>query len=97
MATYKEIHELYSNSELLDRVQVAVVVTASAILAEATPSPERLVWAKAALNDPGSEGRRFLMFVLAANIGATVENIKTATDTAIQTNVDDAVTKFVGA
>ncbi len=45
---------------------------------------------------PESFARRFLAAILAANKNATVTQIQTSTDVAIQTNVDAVVDVFAG-
>lgn len=94
MATYNELRGLFATGDLKNRVEVAVIVKAHAIIAEATPSADRLAWAEAALASSTNEAAKFLKYVLAANKGSTVENIQTANDTAIQTAVDAAVDKL---
>ena len=97
MATYAELFELQKNSELRNKVTVAVIVAAEAIRAEATPTVPRLAWAKAAFENPQQEAVRMLMAILAANKSATVAQITGASDSAIQTKVDAAVAIFAGS
>ena len=99
MATYMELFGAKGNSDLQDKMTVAVVVAAESIRTDATPPTnqvQRLAWAKAAMTDPLSEARRLLWAVLAVNKDATLTQILEASDTAIQTQVDAAVDLFAG-
>jgi hypothetical protein len=46
MATYTELRALFGNDALRNRVEVALCLKVHAILQEATPSVERLAWAR---------------------------------------------------
>ena len=97
MATYEELHELHANSELRNRVRVACFVAAEAIRTEdgaTTNHASRLLWSKAVFEDPRSESKRMYCAVLAANKDASVAQIASASDAAIQTQVDAAVDHF---
>ena len=98
MASLEELYNLgqgnTSTNTLLNKVTAAIAVKAHAITQEASPNQVRRDWALEALGGPDTDARRILNYVLAANAGATVEQIEGATDTAIQTNVDAAVDFF---
>jgi len=97
MASYAELYSLRSDSALKNRVNVAVIVAAEAIRSEdgATPNhANRLVWAAAVFAAPSAEADRMFMAILAANKDATVAQIQSATDAAIQTKVDATVDLF---
>ena len=99
MASYQELHILKNNSDLQEKVEVAVIVAADTIRTDATPpanQAERLAWAAQAMSNPKSVAKSMLWAVLAANKDVTVANITSATDAAIQTNVDAAVDLFAG-
>ena len=96
MATYLELFTLKNDSDLQDRVSVAVVKAAQTILATVpTPAADRVAWAASVKSNPGSAGKEALHFVLAANSGAAVSQIQGSTDAAIQSNVDDLVDGLV--
>lgn len=88
MATYIELINLRSNSELRGKIQVAVAIKSHAILQETTPSPARLSFAEEALRNPESKIEEALWFLLAANKDAAQATIIGATDATIQTHVD---------
>jgi hypothetical protein len=90
MATYTELLTLSELSSLQDKVAVAVAIKAQALLVAATPSAAEVTWAEAAIATPKGKVPQMLNFFLAANKGATVQQITDSTDTAIQTNVDTA-------
>jgi hypothetical protein len=94
MATYRELYELGSNSDLRNVVQVAVTMKAHAIMQEASPSPSRLEWAKGALGSGAPEAAELLRYVLAANSTATKSQILAASDASVQATVDAAVDKL---
>lgn len=101
MATYTELRSLFNDvdTSLRGKVEVAVIVAAEAVMNEAGTVPNhsaRLVWAAQAFSNPAGEAKKALMAVLAANKAATVSQIKSATDTAIQTNVDAVINVLAG-
>jgi hypothetical protein len=99
MATYTELHGLAGQNVLLERITVAIVIAADAILNEpeaAVNHANRLVWAKGAFNNPQNQAKPFLNALLASNNEVTVEAITGATDAAIQSKVDAAVDLFAG-
>lgn len=97
MATYMELKALFSHSDLQDKVEVACIVAAETIRAEAADTDNhanRFVWAKRAFASASAVRNEMLAALLAANKDATVAQITGATDTAIQAKVDAAVDVF---
>lgn len=97
MATYKELYDLRTNSDLQDKVATAVAVAADTIQNEdgATLNhANRIIWAGEAMSDPGSKRDGMLAAVLAANKASDPSQITGASDSAIQANVDAAVDLF---
>lgn len=97
MATYEELHELKSNSKLLDKVETACIIAAGGIVSDGSPPTnqvQRLKWAAETFERPRAMAAKMLPAVLAANKDATVGNIQGATDVAIQANVDTSVDLF---
>ena len=94
MATYIELHELRTNDSLRQKVGVACVVAAQVRLA-GTPSAEEAEWARNVITNPGNIANKVINLVLAANKDLTVAQITSATDAAIQTNVDAVVDGLV--
>jgi hypothetical protein len=97
MATYAEIMGIVggtSGDPLKLQIRVAIVVAANAILNEATGTTNhanRLIWAKEAVSSPDTEAQKMLWAVLAQNAALTVTQITTASDSAVQTAVNNAV------
>ena len=97
MATYDELLSLATQpvgSALASRIQVAAVIAANKIAAEATTVDNhtaRLKWAKSVFQNSGQAARDLLWCVLAANATATQTAIAGASDLLIQTAVDNAV------
>ena len=96
MATYKELRDLFDDSDLTEKVEVAVVIAANNLIS-GTPTTAQKAWAAAAFASPNAEARKALMAVLAENSGATVAQIQSATDASVQTNVNGVVPTLVDA
>lgn len=97
MATYDELYGLHNNSALKNRVTVACVVAAEIVMDEdpATGNhANRLVWAASVLASPQAEAVRMYWALLAANKDTTVENIQSAMDAQIQTQVEAHIDLF---
>ena len=96
MATYLELLQLRKNSNLQDKVAVAVMSAAQQILTTVpTPSGDRVSWATSVMNNPISNGNNVLGMVLIANSGVPVSAIQNASDETIQNNVDAMVDALV--
>jgi hypothetical protein len=96
MATvYENIYNLHANSNLRNRVTVAIAKASQDILAEAGTVPnhaERLTWAKTVMHDPADEATKMMWGVLGnATIRAKGE---TATDAEVQAAVDAILNVF---
>ena len=96
MATYLELRNQFSNDDLRNKVTAAVVIAAYN-LTLATPTANENAWISSVLSTPEVEGRKAFKAVLAANKSATVNQIESATDAAIQTHVDAIVATLVKA
>lgn len=96
MATYLELHGLDRNSVLINKISVALIIEAHALVV-GTPTAEEVSWVSKALRDPRSEAQKALRFVLAANKDATTAQILEASDASIQTQVALVVSALVAA
>lgn len=96
MATYQELRDLFDDSDLTEKVEVAVVIAANNLIG-GTPTTNEKAWAATAFANPNAEARKALMAVLAENSGLTVAQIQSATDAAVQTNVNAVVSTLVDA
>ena len=99
MATYEDLYENRSSTDyqaLINKIVVAVAIKAEDIASEASPTAEELAWAIKALTNPRGEADAIINFVMAANNTATIAAINGASDSAIQTNVNDAVDTLFG-
>ena len=97
MATYNEIYGLHNESELINKVTVACIVAAETIMGEGDTTPNhenRLTWAASVFQNPRSESERMWWAILAANNALDVGQITSATDSAIQAQVDAHVDLF---
>ncbi len=97
MASYSELYDLRNDSALKNRITTACIIAAETVMNELATVPNnvnRLIWAKAVFANPKGEANRMHMAILAANQSASVAQIQSATDAAIQTNVDDHVDLF---
>jgi len=95
MATYTEIFDLRRNSDLRNKIVVAVAVKAAAILDSATPTAAQVTWAKQAIANPMGQADDLLVYVLAKNAALTAAQITGASDAAIQTAVNGAIDKII--
>ena len=97
MATYFELLTASENSDLRNRIRVAVVVAAETIRTEnpATANhTERLAWAKGAFASPDAAAETMMWPVLAQNKAAAYAAIVGASDASVQSAVDAAVNVF---
>lgn len=96
MATYTELRSLFSDSDLMEKVEVAVVIAANDIITT-TPTTAEKAWASTVFASPKGEASKAVMAVLADNSALSVAAIQGATDVAIQTKVDAIVPILVDA
>lgn len=97
MATYQELFDLANNEPLLDRVEIAIVIAAQAVVTEAGTTnnhANRLVWAASALTDPKAQRTRFLRAALAQNAALTSAQISAATDAALLSAIQSVIDLF---
>ncbi len=94
MATYAELFDLRTSSALRNRVQIALAIKAHGILQEGTPSADRLTFAEDTLKGPASKIEEALWYLFAEDKALTPAQIEGATDTDIQTRVDNYVNKL---
>ncbi len=97
MATYKELIDIIGNSQLSNKIIVAVGVAAEAIRTEVGTTPnhtERVVWSKRAFTNPRGVAAEVMWSVIMANKDLTITQILGASDAAIQTNVDAVIDHF---
>lgn len=95
MATYKEIYDLRSNSDLRNKIAVAVLVKAQALLDLTTPTAKQVTWAKDAIGNPDAVAATLLNYLLAKNVALTTAQISAATDAAIQSAVNPVVDAII--
>jgi hypothetical protein len=96
MATYQELRGLFADSDLQEKVEVALVIAANTLNA-GTPTTADKAWIAHVIGNTRGEAQKALKIVLAENSGASVATIQGATDAAIQTNVDSIVPTLVDA
>lgn len=97
MAQYIELRQLFNDSDLKNRLDVACIVAAETIRGEdvgTTNHTNRMLWAKATFSNVRSMSEKMLMALLAANKDLTTVQIQGALDSALQTKVDAAVDVF---
>ncbi len=99
MATYSELFDLKNNSALKNRVIVAIIIAAEAVMADVSVpvnKRQRDAWAAAVFANPKSEADRMFWALIAANEAADVAQITGATDAAILANVEAHIDLFAG-
>lgn len=97
MATYMELRQLFTSGDLRNKVEVACIVAAETIRTEdagTTNHANRLLWAKAAMNNTTGIRDAMLKALLATNKDSVVAAITGVSDSAMQTLVDDFVDLF---
>jgi len=97
MATYEELYNLRTDSALKNKVTTACIMAAETVMNELITvdnHDNRLLWAKGVFANPSAEANRMFMAILAANAAVDVAVIQSATDAAIQANVDDHIDLF---
>ena len=98
MATYTELYNYRTDSrypEWAGKVEFAISVSANQIADDPASTAGKDEWAVGALQDPAGQRPGFEQFILAENRSASMDDIFTATDNQIQTNVDKAVQALV--
>lgn len=96
MATYTELRQLFSNPDLREKVEVAVIIAANDLIS-GTPTAAQTAWAAQCFASPANEASKALMAVLASNAALTTAQILAATDEQLQMRVDAAVQTLVDA
>lgn len=97
MAAYSDLRNLFDDSDLRNKIAVAVVIAAETIRTDVAPpanQTDRMAWAKRAFKNPQEVANEMLPALIAQNQDLAVSAIKGASDTAIQTAVDSAVDVF---
>ena len=90
MAAYLELYDLRSNSGLRNKIAVATVIAAEEKLS-GTPTAAEATWALGVVTNPNAAAKEVINLVLAANKSSSTSAILSATDAAIQANVDAVV------
>ena len=96
MATYSELRQLFNDSDFINKVSVAVLISVGDILS-GTPTAADKAYAAKVYANPQAEGKIVTMAVIAANSSATIVQIQGATDAAIQTQVNAVVLDLIDA
>lgn len=96
MASYEELRSLFNNSDLINRIDVAIIISANNLLA-GTPTATEQSWAAYVFSKPRVEAEKALMAVLATNNTLTTAQITSALDPALQSAVDTVVPTLVSA
>lgn len=94
MATLTEIATIQSEAgwnSFLDKIRGAVIVKSAGVIDEATPNAGQLEWATNAIQAPSAAAQGLVGYVVGTNNTATPTQILSASDNAVQTNVDAAV------
>ncbi len=90
MATLAELYSFGAAALFSDRISSAVVIQANEVRAESGATAnhaKRMILAQTAFQDPRALSQRFLWAMLAANAGATTQQIQNADDATIQAAV----------
>jgi len=96
VASYLELRNLFSNGDLLNKIDFAIVKAANDLI-NGTPGTKEKSWATDVFSNPRAESQKALKVLLAGNSGMTISQIISVTDTAIQTAVDGVVPVLIDA
>ena len=99
MATYLELAEITNEAgwnDFLNKVRMASAKKAQAVIDSTTPGATVLEWAKNTISNKNQAGDALVDYVIASNSGLTISTILSASDSAIQTNVNAAVDAIYG-
>lgn len=99
MATYLELYTLRGNPDLKQKIAVALTIAADTIrgeLASVNGHTSRITWAQEVLGRLDAEAEKALTLLLAANQANTTAQIQGASDSAIQSNVNDIINILAG-
>lgn len=95
MATYAELYDLRADSDLRNRIAVAVTIKAQSLIDGESPTAAEIAWANDAIRDPEGKAATLQNYVLAAHKNATVQQVQSASDTAVQNSVNKAVDALI--
>lgn len=96
MAGYLDLRGLFSNSDIINKIDIAVIVAANNVIV-GTPTVGQKKWAAFVFDSPRVESKKALMAIIAKNKELTINQILSATDNAIQSQVDSIVDLLVSA
>lgn len=99
MATYLELYTLRTDTNLIQRISVAILVVCEAIRVEAANTAfhsNRVAWAQQAIKDPEPFAGRALALLLAQNKDSTAIQITGVSDSTIQTAVNGLINTLTG-
>lgn len=107
MATDSELRDLFGDGAIRKRIEVAMIIVAQEILSAgdtAAPYSQdagahilRAKWAWLAFTSLSRQAEYLHFYVLAANANLTVEQINSASEAAIQSNIRNAVDEIAAA
>lgn len=87
MATYQELRGLFTDSDLFEKMEVAIIISANNLIAT-SPTINDKAWAAHVFTSPGTEAGKALMAIIAENATLSTAQILAATDSTIQTKID---------
>ncbi len=87
MADYKDLRALFTNSDLLEKAEVACVIAANSFLDLPTPTADQKRWAGVVLANPKGEAEKAVKSILADKSSATVDVILGLSDNNIKNRV----------
>lgn len=97
MASYSELFDLRNYTPLKNKVVSACAIAANGIVNDAAPpanQTQRLKWAAQAIRNPEATADELFWSLLAQNEALSVAAIQAASDSAIQTAVENTVDLF---
>ena len=96
MATYTELRDLFSNDAMKNKLDIATIIAANNLL-DGAPTAGEQSWAATVFSNPRNESIKAWMAVVATNNASSIAQITSASDSTIQTAVDNVVGALVVA
>lgn len=99
MATYAELRQAEENDTLRTKIRSACLIAAEVVRNESTGTANhaaRAAWARSVYENPDLVAERMTRAVLAQNAALTFAQITGATDSGVQTAVNNAIDALAG-
>lgn len=94
MATYLELYGLRNNSNLRNRITIAIAIKGQTLV-DSQASVKQVEWVGQAMADPASKVELVLNYMLAKQAGIEISNVDKISDEDLQAHVDAVIDKII--